>query len=485
VADDVIGSLDSAGSATGPEMETGTRHLITGSTWVFLTKVGASLAGLVSNALLARLVAPEVLGEYFLSLSVVMFGTSIAQMGLKQTIVQVVASSVAVGRLGRARGAILRSLRLAAVASVVVGGVIAFGAGRVLAIRVFEAPRMADSVLLLGFWVAVLVFQGLLAEIFRGLRDLRLASLFESLFTGVLVSLFFLGALLMRDSLTLSQALTLSVSASGTAVLSASLLLRSRLVRQFSTRFEDEPREAELLNMAWPFLVTGVLLFFLGSAVDLWIVGAFGSTNDVALYGAAARLGGVVGIPVIIMAAVLPPFIAEMNALGKRAQLERILRAFAGLSIAPAALGMLVLLLIAPWVMGFLFGDFYRQAAPIFLVLGAGQLFNIWAGACGSVLMMTGHQRTMMGVSMVGGGLTVGLALGLVNAFGAMGVALSTAAGLIIQNVLMMVAVRRRVGISTHARFSFRDIRDLRRTVLHRTQGNGTEEVRRPEGSPS
>src|SRR5581483_5167962 len=99
---------------------------------------------------------------------------------------------------------------------------------------------------------------------------------------------------------------------------------------------EGTLRSADVLSLAWPLLVTNIASFLVGTGVDLWVVGAFRSADQVALYGGASRLVFVVATPLIIVAQVLPPVISELHAQGRNRELEHSLRAASTLSGIPA-----------------------------------------------------------------------------------------------------------------------------------------------------
>jgi O-antigen/teichoic acid export membrane protein len=115
------------------------------------------------------------------------------------------------------------------------------------------------------------------------------------------------------------------------------------------------------------------------------------------------------------------------------------------------------------------YGDFYRQAAPILLVLSLGQVVNVWAGSCGMALMMTGHQTWVLRILMLKGFFLVIASLLVVQDHGAMGVAVVSAIGLVLQNALMLVAAKRKIGVWTQASFSPKMLRRVTNLNLLRT----------------
>jgi O-antigen/teichoic acid export membrane protein len=205
--------------------------------------------------------------------------------------------------------------------------------------------------------------------------------------------------------------------------------------------------------VAWPLLITNVVLLAVTQA-DLWIMGAFRSQHEVAVYGAAARVVLLVAIPLQIANAVVPPLIAEMYAQGRTQALERVLRATATLAGIPAFLVLAVFVVLGEPVLGVVYGGYYSEGAAVLALLSLGQLVNVWVGSCGMTLGMTGRQSTLMVITVVWATITVAVGLGVVDRYGATGVAAAAAAGLALQNLSTWLVTRYATGMWTHARLS-------------------------------
>lgn len=422
------------------------RRFIVGSAWVLVGKTASTLANFVASALLARLLRPAVFGDYVLASALVTVSATVAQLGLKQPAVRLVAEAMATGRTDRARAAIGTIVRLAVVGAVVGGAILALGGGRLVGEGLFGSAPLADISWFVAAWVVTMTIQQVLAEIFRGLQDLRMATVFEGLATGVLSAAAFAGLWLASKEVGLALAAGVSVAASLASVALAAALLVPRVRRMGSgTRLRAGP----VLTTAWPFLVTGIVLFAVNSGTDVWIIGANLGQSDVARYGAAVRLVGLMASPMLILLSVAPPIIAGLSARGDRARLERAIRTATTVVALPSFVAFLALLVLGEAILTAAYGPFYGSADGVAVVLGAGYLVNVLSGPCGVTLMMTGHQRTMMTITIASGVLSVAGALVLVRPLGMIGVAWSTSAGLVVQNLLMVWAVRRRLGIWT------------------------------------
>src|SRR5918998_3851753 len=159
------------------------RRLLSGSAWAFGGKILVALAGLISSALLARLLTPQALGAYFLAYSILNVGTSLGQLGLTGTVVRLVAEGMGLNLFGRVRRVISVVLGVGTLGALGVGLAYLL-LGDELAKAVFNAPALGAITGLVAGWIMVVKLQGLLAETFRGFHDIRLATILGGQTTG-------------------------------------------------------------------------------------------------------------------------------------------------------------------------------------------------------------------------------------------------------------------------------------------------------------
>ena len=423
------------------------RHrVIYGSTWVFSGKIIAAFSGLMVNALLTRLLNPAEMGAYFLMFSIVTFAAVFAQLGMKQTVVRVIAQSLGTENPGRARKAVRLAFLYGTVSALVVASIFFFGVGPWLTRNIFDSTLMSGVIGLASVWLIVINFQTLLAESFRGFHDILLATLFGGLFTSLICALFFALLWLVLGRSSLTQVISLTILAGGTSSIIAGLLLK----RKTSNLTGDgELDNRELMTVAWPLFITSLALYALSNA-DLWILGAFRAQEDVAIYGAVRRLVAIVVMPLTIVNNVVPPLIAEMYAQAKIKELEQILRATATVAGIPAFVVLSIFIMFGGPILAFTYGDFYRQGSTVLILLSTGQIANVWAGSCGNTLMMTGFQKTMMYITSLCGLITIIGAVWAVKNYGLIGVSSVAALSMILQNVLMLLFARKKTGIWTN-----------------------------------
>jgi O-antigen/teichoic acid export membrane protein len=428
-------------------------RLLSGGIWALGGRIVTPLAILASNALLGRLLSPGALGNFFLASSLVSVGAITGSLGLTQAVVRFVAESVGLGQFERTRSVIGRVLALGSLGAAGMGIVYVLFGG-VLGEKVFDSPALAGVTGLVAGWMAVMTLQTLLAEVFRGFHDVRLATIFGGVVTWLVITAG-LGLLwLLEDQVRLSGVILLAAGSSLVSVMVACWLLAHK-VTALPARggTAPNPRFGEILRVAAPILVVNLTLFLLAQA-SLWVVGAFRPQEDVAIYGAAIRLAVVVEAPLVIVNAVVPPLIAELYAQGRRRELESSLRVVATLSGIPASVVVLGCIFLGGPILGLVFGDYYRAGASVLALLSTAVLVSVCVGACHMTLMMTGHQTGLMVITSSWGIVTMVSSLAVVGPYGIEGVAAIVAAGLALRDVSVLLWAKRVTEMWTHVGFT-------------------------------
>jgi O-antigen/teichoic acid export membrane protein len=92
------------------------------------------------------------------------------------------------------------------------------------------------------------------------------------------------------------------------------------------------------------------------------------------------------------------------TARGQTGRLERTLRTFSTLAGVPSLLVLIVFMLLGGPILGLVYSKpIYSSetAVLVLLILSAAKLTAVWAGSCGLVLQFTGHQTSMLRVSVL------------------------------------------------------------------------------------
>jgi len=426
------------------------RRLVSGGAWAIAGKVLSSTTSLALLALLTRLLTVKEMSAYFLLFSVVAVSAICAQLGLDQTVVRIVARAMSQGMPGRARTAVYTVLRCGALGAFVMGGILFGGLGRWIAQSFFHSPVMTGVIIFASPWVVVAALQNLIAETFRSFHDIRLASIFTRSTSNVICVLGLGLIWILRQKATLPDVILVSILAGTATVLISGFVLKRKLQ---SFPDSDPLNNKELLTAAFPQLITNLALL-LNTQVALWTLGALAPPEQTAIYGAASRLVVVVTMPMVIVNSVVSPMIAEMYVQKRYSELEVTLRTVATLAGIPAFIVLGGYFALGKYVLAFVYGSYYAQGAAVLALLSVGQLVNVCSGCCGLTLIMSGHHRTMMKITVLCGLLNAVAAILLTIIYGVIGAAAATAGTTILENILMTLSARNKAGVWTHARFS-------------------------------
>jgi O-antigen/teichoic acid export membrane protein len=424
---------------------------LSGSAWALSGKIITALIGLATYALLSRLLAPAELGFYWLAYSIVLFGGTVGTMGLNNAVVRLIAERMGLNEAGKARRLVKRVFGLGVIGALGVGAVYLL-AGDAMVTKMTKSPHGTTGMLISG-WIVFAVLQQLVAETFRGFHEIRLATIFGGLVSG-LILLASLGAIWLAGKATLATVLALAMVAAAASVACGVFMLFNKVSALPATGNADEHKGiGEIWRVSWPLMIANLTHFAVTQA-DVWILGAFRTQEELALYGAAARLMAIVVMPLMLLNAVVPPIIAELHVQGKMEKLENTLRSTAAIAGLPALIVLLAFIFIGKPILALIYGEFYLKGATVLAILSLGQIVNVWAGSCGVTLMMTGNQTIRMVIAIASAVLAIGGGLWAVQAHGMLGVAATSALTMICQNVAMVLLVKNKLGVWTYASFA-------------------------------
>lgn len=426
--------------------------------WAVIARGWSVAASAALSFLLPRWFGANVAGcgEVLLILSLVGIAAMIASFGLPETMIRLVAARLARQQEGSVRLLVQRCNQLLCLTSVGVAIVTAVyfwldGFER------FHLPVNPLLACIVGVAILALAWQMVDAAILRGLHDVKWANLLSGGQSGgpIAVTLFlvFLGIMFLVTpaaqvtSVRVAQFLT-------AAILATTFLTLWRMWKVLPATvlvdFHDVPSVSELALDALPIALSQVAAFCTLSA-DLWLVGRFFGTDDVAYYGSAKRLVLLLGVPEQLAMLTIIAVIPTLYARGQLQELQRVIRQATSLAAVPAIVAAVALVVLPQQVLGLAFGPQYRAAAVVLVILTLGQLTANCLGPCGYVLLMTGRRWTVLLITVVCGLSAIGF--GALGAYlgGLLGLAIAAALCTAAQISLEWLAARYFVGVWCHA----------------------------------
>ncbi|EIC23464.1 membrane protein involved in the export of O-antigen and teichoic acid [Thiorhodovibrio frisius] len=426
------------------------------------------LSGMVVHGALARLLTPEEYGNYLLILSLALFLGLLGQVGLKQAVLRWVADYSSKKQYHCINRVIAFAGKIVFIASLVLALLWVFLIDDVVTHLFFSSLSEVDLSVVMPVWIALMAFRLVIIEIYRGLGDIFKATLFDSVFTNVVLMAALVILMILYSSLTLAFILFLVLGVYAINFLVSAVLLPVPLSTsgQGSDSVDvDHDDKPSLMSAAMVLYVTDLSVFALAQSM-IWLVGNLMGSENVALFAAAQKLVNLVAMPLLIVNLVIPPFISELKATGDHERTEKIVRGISSLVGLPALIVLTVFVFFGDLAMTIVYGKEYASASSVLLMLSIGALANVLTGSCGKILLMYGYHNILMKITFSSGLISVLFGVVLIQYFGILGAAIAASLAKLIHNLLSLFYAHKYCGIWTHVSvlhfmFAYKSLRRL------------------------
>lgn len=338
-------------------------------------------------ALLARALEPQAMGAYFLFVSVALPLSILSQWGTGLAGLGRVANALAAGQQAEARDGAAAAVRTALVGAGILAAVCA--AAGAVAVAISSSDWAPAGLVTVGMLAALLGLQGTASDVLRGFRRPLLATWIG----GVAVNLLMFVALLasrVAGTVTLPVALGLLLGSYVLSFAIALVILARSGVQPLRGGASTPPGWSRNLPLIGTQLVA--LVF---TSTDLWLAGALLSLEDAALYGAATRIAQILILPIEATETGVASLLARARS-GEQAGLRSMLQRTTQVQALATALGLGILFAVGDFILALAFGEGYREALPVVLVLGAGIVARAATGPNAYALLMAGDARLLL-----------------------------------------------------------------------------------------
>ena len=417
------------------------REVLSKGAIAFILKImGAGLAFLFHMAI-ARYLGASGSGVYFLSLTIITFVATVTRLGMDNSVTRFVSAYASEQKWVKVKGIVRYALLFTLVLALIISVVLFYSADW-LASTVFDMAELAIPLQLMSLIITPLALMTLYAKALQGLKRVRDAMLMQSVLTPLLacIALYYLAPLYGNTG---------AISAYGIGVVITLIFgfwqwQRAKSAwKQIHAAFSAK----KLLASSLPLLGAEILKQVM-QALPLILLGVWGSSVDVGLFGVAQRTASLVSLVLIAANIIVAPKLAELYQQKNMLALGRIARQGSLLMTAMAAPALLLFLIAPQWVMS-LFGAEFAVGWRLLVIMALGQLINVMTGSVGFLLMMTGNERSYLSANIIAALLCATLAYLLIPFYGGLGAAVAAAVPLAIVNLLRVRYVWRSMGIMT------------------------------------
>ncbi len=408
----------------------------------FAIRVAAVGLEFLSLLVIARLLDAQDYGLYALAMTLVAIFAVPAAVGFDRLVIRELAAFQALGDWPHAHGLLRRSF------FIVLGASAAAAVAAWLAGRLILEPRGADAIaalLVAAALVPLLALARLRQAALQGLGHVNAGLAPEFLLQpAIVILLAAIAALWPAIPRGATLAVGFQFAAAAAALLVGAWFLRRRLppeLRGAAPRYRERSWWSAGAAFMGLVMMTTVL-----TNVDTILVGRLVGTAAAGTYKVAVQLAMLVGLPLTAISVAMAPVIAALHASGRTEELRMRSRAAARVIVAAAAAVACAVVLGGPWILAAFGPGFTAGYAPA-IILAAAYLVHSAMATSGYLLIMTAHEKLVMGVFSAGAALNVVGGLVLIPRYGTIGAATSSAACLCLVSISCALFARSRLGI--------------------------------------
>lgn len=361
-------------------------ELVSGAAITLVLRLSSTGLMFGFNILAARLLGVSETGLYFLALATLNVGCVIARAGLDGAALRFISAHAEnkewgiVGAIYERTTALSFSFALLAAATL-------FTFSPIMARHFFHKPEMTEQLMAVSFSLPAFSLLLIHVECLKGLKRIFASQALQGLILPVvaLFTLFLVGSRWGATGAVLAYTAGIYFS------LFAARQIWRRLVRARPARHLFKTRD--LLKVAGPIgaiMVTNLVIQWL----PLLVLGAFGTSADVGVFGASLRIATLIGLVLVAVNSIAAPKFAALWARREHRALEKV-AVYSAVLVMGAAAPMLLLLIFFPSLALSLFGRDFSVGAPALQILALGQFVNAATGSVGFLLMMTGNERLL------------------------------------------------------------------------------------------
>jgi len=401
---------------------------------VLVLKVAGAFGGFLFSLLVARKFGDDALGRAELFVLAITVGATLLRLGAEGAVVKLFSGWSSTGQYGRI------ALRFRSWSRPICAVALAVACLGVLAPMDLFLIRLDGW---LGWAIGAWVLIGWSGEALRGTGRVGWYALLQPgwwmLLAGIFVVL-----------LGLQPVPALSVTGGVLAVLGlvGAMSLFGRQAGKETPELQEGARtdSQTLMQLAGPIWL-GSMLHLVLSWADTALIAAWLETSDVAHYRAAFRLAALLTFTQFAVNALGAPTFGALHAKGDVEALRRAVHRIGWMNTAVALPGLLFLVALGTWLLGF-WGPAFAQphVYQALLILAAGQCFNALCGPVMYLLNMTGGERAGLFILALSAVAQLSAAAFLVPELGLIGAAWSAALGMLFWNALGVVYIRRQHG---------------------------------------
>jgi O-antigen/teichoic acid export membrane protein len=412
-------------------------HVAGGAAINFSGTIARSVVLYLYTFMLARMLSPDELGEYFLVTIVINYLALIATLGLGIGVTRFVALYAGEGKNTEARNIMWVSMMIGVPTGLVFAVGLFFAAPYLNGILFHDSTTAVAGIRVFSVAIPMLVAAAISNAATQGMHRMKYQVYSRDL-AEQLSKLGFSGAVLVMGT-GLIGVIGANVGSVIVALSMAFVFALKVLPKEKGevTRLTAPPKS--IISYSLPLVFSGILVT-LQTKVDTVLLGYFTTSANVGYYGVAISVSTFAKKINLAFLTVFSPIIADLWNRKKKGELSLLFKTVARWIFVLSLPVFILLAVLADPIMT-LFGEAFVAGSGALVVITAGQFINSATGATGLMVLMSGRSKLeLFNIALIFA-LDAAACLLLIPRFGIMGAAIANMLSIGIVNILRALEV--------------------------------------------
>jgi len=419
--------------------------VIKGAGLSLLGKVVGRFLSFISDIILTRTLGAGIFGLYSIGWTLFRIFQMIVPLGLPQGVIRYIPKFQNDGSKEKIKGLFLGAFTISFVFGLIFG-LLFYLSSFWLSNSIFHKPDLLPVFQLFSFVFPFCPILFISASLFRSQFKMNNSVLLEDIgqpFIGlVLIIYFVVFTNLSFRNVIFSELFSFMIS--GLIGIYYSVRMFKQVLSPNIT--PDLSQLKQVLAFSIPTSLAGVfsvIVFW----VDRLIVGIMLPAYENGIYQILSQLSMIFVIFYASFNAILGPMFSNLFAQKDKKRLQEIYRVGTKWNFYLGVIPFIVIILNSSKLLGIIYGDEFKSGAMALIVLSFGQLINCATGSIGTLLIMTGQQKSWFWMTTVSLIINSIFCFLLVPKLGLLGAALGTSISVGGMNIAATIYARKKVGL--------------------------------------
>jgi len=418
------------------------KELLVGSAVTFIFKIGGMLSGYLVIYFISKNIGAYGLGIYNLFNTILLLFSVILGLGFHMSILRFAGQFNRENHFGELKSLSKNILKLVIPVSILISIFIYFSAEYWIN-SLGKPVSYIFPLKILSIILPIFTLQQIFIEFLRGIKILKISELLRSMFTPSIILIGFL--IFWGKNFNIIDILYLFSIATILGFILSIWMVEYKL--KAYPKQENPLTIQELMKVSLPMMFNSIISATI-TLMPLLFLEHFSSVKEVGIYSLCVKIASIISIILVIMNTIIAPKIAELFWSKKMAELQKII--FQSVEIISlSSIFMAIILIFSSNYILAIFGNDFYGGRYILWVLILGQLISSISGSVSLFLNMSGYQKVLRNLNALV--LVFCLVLNLIFTpfYGVKSVAIVSAIGTILMNILPAYIIYFKTGIKT------------------------------------